>query len=577
MSRDAEMRDRWLRFFTSPVNVCDRLPRRLAFSVLHLLCFGLCFGVAAVPSSAQTIPSQAIPGNAVGKQGVPDDLNAREFYQQGLALVRQQRLAEGIAALKKALDDDPRNLLILDAIGAAYSIEGRAAEAERYFSTALQIDPTFAPARKNLAITYFTAGQYDQAGVEFEKLRAGPAEVRSIASLFLGILAERKREYSRSVELLKESGELLGQYPEGVLSMARSLCELHREQEAKEALLNLDRVPVITAFEYYDAGVLYSRLGDDQRALTAFDLASDGAAQSGKPVEGLAYKRAEALARLGRQQDALNVLGEIAANKPDAEALNHLAHVAEDSHQYDLAIQSLRLAAKLDPKNEDNYLQFSTICSDAGKYPEALQAADLGLENNPNSYRLLVQKAAVFDNMGRRADAEEILQTAVGLRSDNSEALLSLGIVQANANELMPAAATLRSAIRKFPDNFYMRYWLGYVLVQTDEGEAANPAIEAEAEEAFHAAIRLKPAFADSYYQLSRLYMHSDEKKAEQSLVACLRADPNYGPAQYALAQLYLKSGRTEEGHKLYAQFKKQQAAARVNEPDGQSAELVQR
>jgi tetratricopeptide (TPR) repeat protein len=552
MSKNAETRDRLLRFFSFTVFIC--------------------LGLVPVPSRGQVSTVQASPDQGTGKQDARDGLSVHEFYQQGLALVRGQRIEEGIAALKKALDGDPRNLLILDAIGAAYSIQGQPVEAERYFSTALQIDPTFTPARKNLAITYFTAGQYDHAGVEFEKLRTGPGDVRSIASLFLGILAEKKREYSRSVLLLRESGELLEQYPEGVLSLARSLYELHREQEAKEELLNLDKVPGVTGFEYFDAGVIYSRLGDDQRALTAFDRAE----QSEKPVEGLAYKRAETLARLGRQQEALKLLSEIADDKPNPEALNHLAHVAEDSHQYDLAIQSLRLAAKLDPKNEDNYLQFSTICSDAGKYSEALEAADLGLENNPNSYRLLVQKAAVFDNMGRRTDAEQILQTAVGLRSDNSEALLSLGIVQANANELKPAAATLRSAIRKFPDNFYMRYWLGYVLVQTDDGGVANPAIESEAEQAFRAAIRLKPAFADSYYQLSRLYMHSDEKMAEQSLVACLRADANYGPAQYALAQLYLKTGRPEEGHKLYAQFKKQQAAAKANGPDGPSAELVQ-
>jgi tetratricopeptide (TPR) repeat protein len=560
MFNHLEVCDRLLRFFISAVKVSNRRPRRFLF-VLPLIVF--CFGAGWVPSHGQSI----------GKQDATDRVKVQESYQQGLSLIRQQRLDEGIVALKKGLDGDPRNLLILDAIGAACSIQGNSVEAERYFSTALKIDPTFTPARKNLAITYFTAGQYEQAGVEFEKLRSGPADLRSIASLFLGILAEKRQEYSRSVVLLKESGELLEQYPEGVLSLSRSLYKLHREQEAKEALIGLDKVPGVTGSEYFDSGLLYSQFGDDQRALSAFDRAE----QSGKPLEGLEYKRAEALARLGRQQDALNLLTEIAANNPNPEALNHLAHVAQDSHQYDLAIQSLRLAAKLDPKNEDNYLQFSAICSDAGKYSEALQAADLGLQNNPNSYRLLVQKAAVLDNMGRRADAEQILQTAVGLRSDNSEALLSLGIVQANANELKQAATTLRSAIRKYPNNFFMRYWLGYVLVQSDESGAANPAIEFEAKQAFRAAIRLKPAFADSYYQMSRLYTHTNEKMAEQNLTACLRADPNYGPAQYALAQLYLKTGRPAEGHKLFAQFKKQQATAKPNGPDRQSTELVQR
>jgi tetratricopeptide (TPR) repeat protein len=510
-------------------------------------------------------------GQSTEDRATTNGSRAQEFYQKGLALVRLQRFDEGILALKTALEGDPRNLLMLDAIGAAYSIQGNSVEAERYFAKALTIDPSFTPARKNLAITLFTAGQFNEAGVQFEKLRSGPADSRPIASLFLGMLAEKKQEYSRSVTLLRESGDLLEQYPQGVLSLARALDKLHRENEARETLLNLYKAPGVSASEYYDAGVLFSQLGDDQQALSAFDRAE----KSKNTIEDLEYKRAEVFARLGRQQDALHLLTQIAVDKPNADALNHLAHVAQESHEYDLAIQSLRLAAKLDPKNEDNYLQFSTICSDAGKYSEALQAADLGLQNNPNSYRLLVQKAAVLENMGRRADAEQILQTAAGLRKDNSEALLSLAIVQANANEPTAAADTLRSAIKKFPGNFYMRYWLGYVLAQTEESGSANADHEHEAEQAFRAAIRLKPSFADSYYQLSRLYMHTDQKMVEQNLTECLRVDPNYGPAQYALAQIYLKTGRRAEGEKLYAQFKRQQSAGKPNDADIE--QLVQR
>jgi tetratricopeptide (TPR) repeat protein len=554
MSIHLEVSDRLLRFVVSMVKHGHR--RRFIFaSLLIIFCVGLSWSF----------------GQSTGKQDATDGVGAQEFYQTGLSLVRQGQFDEGILALKKGLDNDPRNLLMLDAIGAAYSIQGDSVEAERYFSKALGIDPTFTAARKNLAITLFTAGQYDEAGMQFEKLKSGPADSRSVASLFLGMLAGKKQEYSRSVTLLRESRELLEQYPEGVLSLSRALYKLHRENEAKAALLNLYNVPGVSATEYFDAGVLFSQLGDDQQALSAFDRAEG----SKNTIESLEYKRAEAFARLGRQQDALNLLTRIAADKPNSAALNHLAHVAQESHQYDLAIQSLRLAAKLDPKNEDNYLQFSTICSDAGKYSEALQAADLGLQNNPNSYRLLVQKAAVLDNMGLRADAEQILKTAVGLKSDNSEALLSLAIVQANANEPTAAADTLRSAIKKFPGNFYMRYWLGYVLAQTEESGAANISSEHEAEQAFRAAIWLKPSFADSYYQLSRLYMHTDQKMAEQNLAACLRADPNYGPAQYALAQIYLKTGRRAEGQKLYAQFKKQQTTSKPNGPD--SEEPVQR
>jgi tetratricopeptide (TPR) repeat protein len=557
MLNDIDVEDRQLRSWIEVKTSSSRLGQLVFTSSLIFVCLGI--GLA--PSQAQS------PANPSA------NIRAHSFYQQGLTLLRQNQLDDGIAVLKHGLQYDPRNTLILDAIGAAYSLQSNSVDAERYFSRALAIDPTFTPARKNLGITYYSAGKYEQAEAEFERLRDGSNDSRPIACLFLGMLAEKRHQYSRSVLLLRQSGELMGHYPESLISFAKSLYELHQEQEAKRALLQLENVPEVTPSEYFDAGVLYSQLGDNQRALSALDRAE----QSRIPVEGIQYERAEVLAELGLQQQSLNVLADIGSNRPDPDALNRLAHVAEEHHQYELAIQSLRLAAKLDPSNEDNYLQFSTICSDAGKYADALQAVDIGLQHIPLSYRLLVQRAAVLDNLARTAEAEQVLQRAIELRKDNSEALLSLGIVETHEKKLNAAASTLRSAIKKFPDNFYMRYWLGYVLVQADENATANPSIEAEAEQTFSAAIRLKPSFADSYYQLATLYMHKDKKLAEQTLTACLRVDPNYASAQYVLAQLYLKTGRRAEGYKLYAQFKKQQDAAKPNRPDTQNTEFVQR
>jgi tetratricopeptide (TPR) repeat protein len=264
------------------------------------------------------------------------------------------------------------------------------------------------------------------------------------------------------------------------------------------------------------------------------------------------------------------VLKDLTSSRPDANSLNLLADLARRSGDLNLAIQSLRQAALLEPEKEVNYLDFSTLCMDYENYPMALEGADIGLAHIPGSYRLQVQKGAILEKLGRLGEAKKMVQRAAGLQEDNSVALLSLAIIQTHAGELHDAIRTLSSAINKFPSNFQMYYYLGVALEQTLKHDA-------KAAEAFRKAIRLNPAFADSYYHLSKLYLQKDPKLAEESLLACLRLDPHHLPAEYSLGRLYLKTGRRVEGRALIDRFERQQQAEKLKVQQKPSLELVQR
>ena len=90
------------------------------------------------------------------------------MYRRGVALARQGKLDEAITAFQKALRSDRQNPLLLDAIGAAYSLRGDFEQARQYFLECLDVDPGFVPAQKNLAITYFNTGRYDLAAAGFQ-------------------------------------------------------------------------------------------------------------------------------------------------------------------------------------------------------------------------------------------------------------------------------------------------------------------------------------------------------------------------------------------------------------------------
>jgi tetratricopeptide (TPR) repeat protein len=480
-------------------------------------------------------------------------------YAAGISLIRQGRVEEAIAVFEAALQIEPRDAKLLDAAGATYLLKNDFETAKKYFLQSLELNPSFSPARKNLAIAYFNAGQYDQAESEFQKLKTDRASF-PVANLFLGMLAEKKGNYASAYSLLQSAGPLVRRYPDASLALASVSIQLGKVETGRSALHFLSRSP-LTAVQHVKAGELLARLGDHQGALAAFQKAQAKDPQ----IERLDYLRAVSLDQLNQPKDALAILKPLVAGKPDGDTLNLLAHVAEKTGDLDLAIQSLRQAAKLDPRREDNYLDFSTICADYGNFPLALEAAEVGLSNLPTSYRLTVQRGVVLENLGRVEDAEQALKDAAKLQKDNSVALLSLAIVQSHASDWAAAESTLDDAIRSFPRDYYMRYQLGKILIHGDEGHPLDPSTIAKAENAFQAAIRLKPSFADSYYQLAKLTLHADPKFAEQNLVACLHINPNHAPAQYTLARLYVSSGRRAAGQVLIDRFESQQQAAKLS------------
>jgi len=501
--------------------------------------------------------AQSLPGKTVVHL-----TEAEKSYRAGLVLVRQGQPDEGIRMFEQGLRSDERNVVLLDAIGGAFSLKGDYSQAVSYFSEALMIDRHFTPARKNLAIAYFNLQQYDLASRELHELENDPGEDGQVARMFLGMIAAKDGEDARAVTLFGKAADLLNRYPDALISFARALNNRNQPGNANALLNRLTTLKGVTAEQYRQAGVLYLQMSRDRQALSAFERAE----RAGATLEDMAYHRAVTLDKLGRSPEALQLLQESVAAKPDSASLNLLAHLAQKSGDLTLALHSLKLAAKLEPGKEENYLDFSTFCADYENYPLALEAAEIGLEHIPNSYRLTVQKGAVLEKLGRLEDAEQILRQASGLQEDNSVALLSLAIVQAHADELQQSAETVSAAIHRFPDNYYMRYHLGSVLAQLEQRETAGEQIRARAEQAFRDAIRLNPTFADSYYQLAKLYSAQAPKLAEENFEACLRVDPNHLPAEYSLGRLYLKTGRRAKGQALIDRFESQQQAAKQKE-----------
>ncbi|MBS1997252.1 MAG: tetratricopeptide repeat protein [Cyanobacteria bacterium SZAS LIN-2] len=508
--------------------------------------------------------AQKISGSTVSDEST-------RLYQQGVELTQKGQIDAAIASFEQGLKAAPRNKLLLNAEGAAYSMKGEMIAARNLFLKSLDSDSGFVGARRNLGIAYFSLGDYQAAELQF-KIIEGQSGSNEGDRLFLGMIAEKRSDWSTGAELLKKAGSILDQYPEAVLAYAECEYQLDNYASSAQILAALDKIPNASSDQLKAAADLKSRIGQHIRVRAEPAKASTGR----ELVGGADLKKTIKLESPDRLDEAQHKLEAAMMSAPTADGLMDLAKVAKKRGDIALALKSLKHASELAPELEDAYLEFSSICSDHGSDALALEAAETGLEHLPNSYGLMVQKGVVLEKLGHLTDAETVLRSATTMAGDTSIARLSLAIVLAHEEKIAEAEETLADAIRSYPENYYMHYFRGKLLLQFSANAADSEEMNHQAQQSLERSIELNREYADSYYQLSKTYEQSSPARTESALSKCLKLDPHHIPAQYALARLYVRTGRKAAGQEMIARLKTQQRTEEIRQQKQLLIEVAQ-
>ncbi|HEV2419567.1 MAG TPA: tetratricopeptide repeat protein [Terriglobia bacterium] len=481
---------------------------------------------------------------AYAQQPLPHPVNVEEFEAQGLKLVQQGRVQEAIETFTQGVLIDPRNPSLLNALGASYSLLGEEEKAQPYFQKALDANPAFLPARKNLAISYYKSGNYASAETELQKLTASPA-AQPLADMFLGLIAETNKQYQKAIDLLDSAGPLTLEEPESIVALAQSYYALGELPQARASLDKLPETSSLPAMIRFHAGLLNCQLGQYQQAARQFARAK----QANPELAGIEYYQAFALAKENDLTSARQALDELKAH-PHATFLNDLTTFARRSGNYEVALQAIRNAGELDPKNEQNYLDFSTLCMDSESYVVGLQIVNAGLSRAGPSYRLLVQKGALLDKLTADDKAQAAFRAAMSLQKENSLAILGLAITQEHARDFSAAAETLEAGIRQFPANAQMRYFQGVAYARMAETHNMNPRLMAQAKSALNQAIQINSSLGDPYCELAKLSSIANPSTSIRFFQECLSRKPHDYLAEYQLGRLYLQAKDSAQSKK---------------------------
>lgn len=185
----------------------------------------------------------------------------------------------------------------------------------------------------------------------------------------------------------------------------------------------------------------------------------------------------------------------------------------------------------------------------AGPVTDAQLIADLNgrIAQNPQDRDALLQRAAIYQSLGRPANALADWDRAAALQPLSSEERLDYAAVRLALGQHADALKAYTEALKDVPDRSLFYNARGTVLMAQGQYEAATKALDT--------ALRHNARFADAWHNRgAAFYELGKEKDAEYHFQKALQLDPDHSRALSGLGYLYLNIRHDTVGADWYFQ-----------------------
>jgi tetratricopeptide (TPR) repeat protein len=471
-------------------------------------------------------------------------------YARAEALVRNHQWNEGLTVLWPLLKADPRNVKALNLAGLALTGKGDTQQADEYFKKSIAISPGFVPALKNLSINEFNQQQYSAAE---RHLLTAQKEVPDdpVVNLYLGEVSYRQSKFQLAADAFSRAFDLASQNPNALAHLAVSYFQTGQQKKALELAdrLHPEQIEPRTQFAL---GIALEKIGKTEQALpylvavrqyypNSYDIGFDLMLVS---IAAKDYAQAiqvgKDLIRLGHETSELN---------------NILAEAYADDNKIQPAVDAYRRAIALDPDDEDNYLDFISLCLNQRSLQAALTVVEVGLKSHPRSDRLVFMRGVVHATQDEFELAEKDFKLSADLSPQNSLGVIGLGVSYLETGHDAQAIQVLRQRLRAKPDDASLLYLLGEGLIRS--GASPGSTAYSEAQSVLEKSTRLNPNLCLPHISLGTIYL--DEERARDAAVQFELAraiDPKERSAYSHLAVAYRRLGEAEKSKEVLTALK---------------------
>ncbi|XP_067670554.1 protein O-mannosyl-transferase TMTC4-like [Haliotis asinina] len=251
----------------------------------------------------------------------------------------------------------------------------------------------------------------------------------------------------------------------------------------------------------------------------------------------------------------------------------------------DLAVEKYRLTMKLKPPQQIAMINLAAIMKDRGNVLEAEQLLERAINVSSSvqgrswTDKAMTNLALVRMSKGDNLGAERLLEGAVSIRSDNSEAMMNLGVVRAQMKKYALAEASLLQSIqhnKKCSDCYFnlgnlyrdtgrnddairawqnattsnpahVSTWRNHLLFLTDLGRYER-AIAVGKE-----ALKALPSNTDLMFRLANIYIMVDKfQESEDLFLGGLKIDPHSAKFHHNIGVLYHRWGKNDKAEAAF-------------------------
>ena len=345
---------------------------------------------------------------------------------------------------RATLGRNPDSWMAHGNLGQLIQADGRLAEAESHYLTALRLRPNYGEAHNNYGVLLYWEGRLPEAMEQYrEALRLHPGYVRAASNLGSALMKSGRIE--ESIATLREVLRSAPDFVDAINNLGASYVSAGRIPEAIaefDAALKLK--PGYRAARN-NLGLALLHTGRTEEAIAQFREALRYGPGDPETLRNLG----DALGLAGRPSEAVALYEDSIRRDPKAASTrNNLGLVLQALGRSEEAVARFEEALRLDPGYAEAHFDLGNALKSLRRSSGAIAQFESALRLNPGLFDAENNLGVVLVSQGKPAEAVPHFEAAVRMRPDSAEFRNNLGLGLREAGRIREADQQFAEAAR---------------------------------------------------------------------------------------------------------------------------------